>query len=150
MRQRDILIFTLALAPFVGISHAQEPPKLPFTLSKETTAITSPLNPDGTIDYITAINHRWGDNVKPEENAYTAWLETVGTGPGLLSPHTKTKILQLAGAKDIGTIKGIDYPAFLIKKGFTDRMMGSQLNDEINASRQLWNADDFPLLADYL
>jgi hypothetical protein len=45
--------------------------KPPFTISRETTFFTEPVRADGSIDFVAAINERFGKGVKPEENACT-------------------------------------------------------------------------------
>jgi RNA polymerase sigma factor (sigma-70 family) len=40
-----------------------------FTLSKETTYITRPLDNDGYVDYETALNEKLGEGVDPQKNA---------------------------------------------------------------------------------
>jgi hypothetical protein len=42
-----------------------------FTISRETTFFTEPIRADGSIDFVAAINKRFGKGVKPEENACT-------------------------------------------------------------------------------
>ena len=44
-------------------------PKVPFTISKETTRILEPLDADGYPDYIAAINQHCRKGVTPENNA---------------------------------------------------------------------------------
>ncbi|MFP6600890.1 MAG: hypothetical protein VB862_00040, partial [Pirellulaceae bacterium] len=44
--------------------------KLPFTVSKETTRITSPLRKDGYVDYLAAINVLSSRGVTPENNVF--------------------------------------------------------------------------------
>src|SRR5262249_4579359 len=40
-----------------------------FTIAKETTYVTGPVDPDGYVDYETALNERLGKDVTPENNA---------------------------------------------------------------------------------
>jgi hypothetical protein len=40
-----------------------------FTVSKETTYVTGPLDNDGYVDYETALNEKLGDGVDPQKNA---------------------------------------------------------------------------------
>jgi len=42
-----------------------------FTISRETTFFTEPIRVDGSIDFVAAINKKYGKGVKPEENACT-------------------------------------------------------------------------------
>jgi hypothetical protein len=53
-------------APVVA-NGAQEPP---FSVSKETTAITGPLHDDGSVDYVAALNQRHGQGITPENNGF--------------------------------------------------------------------------------
>jgi hypothetical protein len=58
-----LLIVSAAAAAQQGQS------KLPFTLGKETTYITGPLDSDGYVDYETALNERISRGVTPQNNA---------------------------------------------------------------------------------
>jgi hypothetical protein len=40
-----------------------------FTVSRATTFFTKPIRADGSIDFVAAINRRFGQGVKPQENA---------------------------------------------------------------------------------
>ncbi len=55
--------------PPVRIAARQEGTKPKFTLSKETTYITGPLDNDGYVDYETALNEKLGKGVDPQKNA---------------------------------------------------------------------------------
>src|SRR5271170_2678595 len=48
-------------------------------ISYQTTRITSPLRPDGTVDYIAALNQICGKDVTPDNNAVVDLLKAVGT-----------------------------------------------------------------------
>jgi RNA polymerase sigma factor (sigma-70 family) len=49
-----------------------------FTLSKETTYITEPLDKDGYVDYETALNERLGKDITPENNANALLWQALG------------------------------------------------------------------------
>jgi RNA polymerase sigma factor (sigma-70 family) len=55
--------------PPARIPARQERNKPKFTLSKETTYITGPLDNDGYVDYETALNDKLADGVDPQKNA---------------------------------------------------------------------------------
>src|SRR4051794_32228754 len=74
--------------------------KVPFTISKETTAITGPLRADGTVDYVAALNEKYGKGVKPEENGFVKWLEVTGTGEDVIPEKVRTEMLRMCGAKE--------------------------------------------------
>ena len=47
----------------------QHKKELKFTIGKETTYLTGPLDKDGNVDYETALNERLGKDITPEKNA---------------------------------------------------------------------------------
>jgi RNA polymerase sigma factor (sigma-70 family) len=49
-----------------------------FTVSKETTYITGPLDKDGYVDYETALNERIGKNITPEKNVNALLWQALG------------------------------------------------------------------------
>jgi RNA polymerase sigma factor (sigma-70 family) len=55
--------------------------KSKFTLSKETTGITGPLDKDGYVDYETALNEGLREGVTPERNANVLLLKALGPRP---------------------------------------------------------------------
>src|SRR5689334_21952206 len=75
-------------------------PKVPYTISKETTAITSPLRRAGTVDYVTALNAKYNAGVTPENNGFVLWLQVMGTGDTVLSAKTRAELLHMCGAME--------------------------------------------------
>ncbi len=67
--------------------------KIPFTISKETTVATQPLMPDGTVDYVAALNERYGKGATPENNGFVVWLKVVGTE----KLPAKAEVLKMCG-----------------------------------------------------
>ena len=58
----------------------QEKPRKPhFTIGKDTTYFTEPVDKDGYIDYVTAVNERLRRGVTPDNNAvalrFRTWVE---------------------------------------------------------------------------
>ncbi|MHC4402119.1 MAG: hypothetical protein ACYTG0_20805 [Planctomycetota bacterium] len=49
-----------------------------ITVSKETTYLLGPLNADGTVDYVAALNERFGRGVTPENNAAVPLIRAIG------------------------------------------------------------------------
>ena len=68
-----------------------------LVISRETTFLTEPLNPDGTVNYLKAINDRYGKGVTPENNAAVLIVRAVGPG-AMLPPQTCDRALALMGA----------------------------------------------------
>jgi hypothetical protein len=52
-----------------------------FTISKETTYVTGPVDDDGYIDYVAALNERLKEGVTPENNANVLIWKALGPHP---------------------------------------------------------------------
>jgi hypothetical protein len=50
-------------------------------ISRETTRITEPLDDEGHVDYVAALNQRYGAGVTPENNAAVLIVEALGPSP---------------------------------------------------------------------
>src|SRR5436309_9727112 len=68
------LVLSMAAVGAVG---AAEPPRLPYTIARETTIITAPLRADGGPDYVAALNEKFGNGIKSADNGYAAFLRNV-------------------------------------------------------------------------
>ena len=116
---------------------------LPFSVSKETTAITSPLRPDGRPDYVAALNEKYGKGVMPENNGFVVWLKAVGTGENVLDPKIKDKVLKMCGAEETpaGAELWEGYSAYL-KRTKVTRKRGYWMPAGSWAGGELWTAAD--------
>src|SRR5262249_55357870 len=79
-------IFLLLIAAFI---YAAWPGRSTFTVSPETTYVTGPLDKDGYVDYVTALNERLRGNIKPEDNANVLLWQAIGPHPegGNMAPE---------------------------------------------------------------
>jgi hypothetical protein len=80
-----------ATAPSPASQSRPQGLKLPFTLSPETTYITSPLNDDGTPNYVAALNEICSKGVTADNNA--AMLIIPALGPACLDEKFRDEIL---------------------------------------------------------
>jgi internalin A len=141
----------LVINTSAGQTRVGDPAQVLFTVSKETTVITGPLRLDGTVDYVAAINERYGQGVTPENNGFVKWLEVVGTGDNVLSRRGKSRLLQMCGAKEMAAGAEVWEPYGEYMK----RTKGSGNADvkaieELDATRNApWRAEDYPNLARY-
>src|SRR5947209_1626931 len=55
--------------------------KKPFSIAKETTYITEPVDKDGFIDYAAALNDRLSAGVSKENNAVALLCQVFGPNP---------------------------------------------------------------------
>src|SRR5262245_14343689 len=61
--------------------NAGKKPKGKWTVSKETTYVTEPLDKDGYIDYAAALNERLRQGVTPANNANVLLWKAIGPHP---------------------------------------------------------------------
>ncbi|MHC4984226.1 MAG: hypothetical protein ACYTF6_13800, partial [Planctomycetota bacterium] len=69
--------------------------KVNITISKETTYLLGPLNADGTVNYVAAINEIYSKGVTSENNAAILLIKALG--PEFLDPSVRGKVLERLG-----------------------------------------------------
>jgi hypothetical protein len=125
-----------------------------FTISKETTYVTEPLDKDGYIDYARALNQRLRQGVTPENNANVLIWKALGPHPeGATMP---TEFFQWMGIKPPPE-KGeyfIDLNEYLkdhlkidLKSKEAETVAVKQLNHDTYFP---WNAKEHPHMAGWL
>jgi hypothetical protein len=123
-----ILINSMIAVDAIG---AQTPP---FTVSTETTAITGPLRDDGSVDYVAALNQRYGQGVTPENNGFVLWLRVMGTR----EPQSiRKQTLAMCGVPEQTNLG----------PGWTDYTSKTPLDEQ---SMRMWKAEEYPAYAAYL
>ncbi len=75
------LFVVLLFATVVAAAPPDAKPKPKFTLGKDTTYITEPLDKDGYVDYETALNERLRGTITPETNAVVLLMQAIGPKP---------------------------------------------------------------------
>ena len=86
------LALAIAVCVAAGTAAAGEPKNKPvIKISRETTCLTGPLRKDGRVDYLAALNTRYGKGVTPQNNAVVGIIEALGA-QGL---HKKTRAATL-------------------------------------------------------
>jgi hypothetical protein len=133
----------------------KDPPKKPrgkFTIGKDTTYVTGPLDKDGYVDYAAALNERLGKGVTPANNANVLLWKALGPRPeGKLMP---AEFFQLMGI-DAPPEKG-DYVIGLttylkdhLKIDSAEEI--DQIQDQLSrAVKRPWTPKDYPQLAEWL
>jgi hypothetical protein len=127
-------------------------PRGKFTVSKETTFVTGPVDADGFIDYPAALNDRLGQGVTAETNANVLIWRALGPHPeGATMPAEFFRLLGIDPPPEQGDYF-IDigrYAQDQLKLGpgpatqeFLDRLQG--------ATRRPWTAQEDPQLAGWL
>ncbi len=94
--RRTALLATFAFCLATGATIAAEPGKKPvITISRKTTHLTAPLRKDGRVDYLAALNARYGKGVTPQTNAVVGIIEALG--PDGLDEKTRPALLKALG-----------------------------------------------------
>ena len=144
-----LIIFLLALALLV---YAAWPGHSTFTISQETTYITSPLDKDGYPDYVTALNERLRGDITPETNANVLIWQVLGPRPeGANMPPEYFQWLGVPEPPEQGEywVMWDKHLEERLKKEFRERL--PELNDRRDrAAKWPWQKKDEPELADWL
>jgi beta-lactamase regulating signal transducer with metallopeptidase domain len=145
------LAATLLALTLPAWSQATATPKVPFSISKQTTVLTEPLLPDGTPDYVAAFNAKYGKNVTPENNGFIPFLKIHGTSFAFPDAKTRPEILKLLGTQESPPNEPhfSSFAAYLTTHPSSIKPEDG-FNILIDAERQLWTPADHPELADYL
>src|SRR6266478_1566333 len=123
-----------------------------FTISKETTYVTGPLDKDGYIDYAAALNEQLGKGVTPENNANVLIWKAIGPIHG--SKKMPAEFFQLMGIPEPPE-KGeylIELSQYLRKHLKTeDPEELQEIDDQLTRSTQRpWSIQQYPKLASWL
>jgi hypothetical protein len=127
-------------------------PKPKFTISKETTYVTGPLDKDGYIDYVTALNQKLSQGVTPENNANVLLWKAFGPRPDdLPMPEAFYKWLGIPEPPEKG-----DY--FIGERRFAKEHLKIKNDDDIYnfyeevdlATARPWTPQQYPNVAAWL
>ena len=118
-------------AAAAAVNAAQTPP---FTVSKETTAVTGPLLDDGSVDYVGALNQRYGQGVTPENNGFVLWLRVMGSR---IPQSIRKQSLTLSGLPEQTNLG----------PGWADYNNKTPLDDQ---PIRMWKPQEYPAYAAYL
>jgi hypothetical protein len=123
-----------------------------FTISRETTCVTGPVDKDGYIDYEKALNEILRKSVTPQNNAAVLFYKALGPRPGgEEAPKVLFTWLQIPAPPSKG-----DY--FITLEQYAKEQAGENWQalkeklelEEDKASVRHWAVKEFPDLADWL
>lgn len=151
MRTTLSVLFLLAIISVTfGGAGPERKPK--FTVSKETTYLTEPVDKDGFLDYAAALNDRLSKGVKPEDNAVVVFCQVFGPRPeGAKMSPTFYKRLGIKEPAEKG-----EYLQYVIRFASEhlkiDTPEGRQeiLDQSDQAREKPWTGPQFPVLAQWL
>ncbi|HLW65872.1 MAG TPA: hypothetical protein VKS79_11170 [Gemmataceae bacterium] len=136
----------------IGLLYAAWPGSSTFTVSPETTYATGPIDKEGYVDYVTAVNERLRGNIKPEENANVLIWQALGPHPeGANMPAEYFEWLGAPQPSEAGEY-WVSFISFLtdhLKEDFPLRR--DELYDrEARAMKWPWLLEDEPQIAEWL
>ena len=65
----------------MALAWAMWPSRSTFTVGTETTYVTGPLDKQGYVDYVAALNERLREGITPENNANVLIWQALGPRP---------------------------------------------------------------------
>jgi hypothetical protein len=131
------LFFTTSLGPLEHHGH----PHLLLTVNTQTTFVTEPLDENGYVDFVGAINERARDGVTIENNAALLFCKA-GLGRAELQPELLGQFTEMIGGNPFSGIE----KSFQSIGTMSDEER-SQLEESLGKP---WSADQFPLVAKWL
>ncbi len=123
-----------------------------FTLSKETTYITEPLDKDGYVDYETALNERLGKDITQENNANALLWQALGPNlDGRTVLPEFFRLLKVPTPPERGEyFVGISQYATGELKLKPDEQIRELYTQQSWAAKRPWVALDYPQIAAWL
>ena len=130
---------------------SEEKPVPKFSIDRETTYVTGPLDSEGYINYVAALNERLGQGITPDKNANALLWKALGPRPGgERMPPEYFKALGIEEPPEHG-----DY--FIGLRSFVKDHLNLNSgeweavdNQHDNASQRAWAARDYPHIAAWL
>jgi hypothetical protein len=152
MRRRRLwsAVLGILLSLAVSLIIAAWPGSSTFTVGKETTYITGPLDKHGYPDYVTALNQRIGKGITPENNANVLIWQAIGPKPeGATLPDEYFRWLGIAPPPEDGEylVSWDKYRKQRLQKFIKDNPDYALPTD---VPTKPWSANDFPEIADWL
>jgi hypothetical protein len=148
-----VAVGLLAWAAGFAQADGEKKRKPNFTVSKETTYVTGPLDKEGYVDYAAALNERLGKGVTPDTNANVLIWKALGPRPdgARRMPAEFFKLMGMEEPPEQGDYY-IDLRRFLrdhlkIEDSEAVKSIDGQLS---LAARYPWTAKDHPQLAEWL
>ena len=150
-RKRRKLKITLIVIALIGtyFIYAHWPRPNTFTISPDTTVISGPVNPDGTINYTQYLADHFSDGVTPDNNGAVQLVRAFG--PELFKEEIRAASLSQLGL----TEDELPGPFFTSLQDYCEATIGEtppedayELLDRLTESP--WTADEFPQAAEWL
>ena len=150
-RKRRRLKIVLTVICLIGayFVYAHWPRESTFTIGPDTTVISGPLNPDGTINYVQYLVDRYSEGVTRDNNG--AVLLAQALGPDLFDEDIRAEALRELGL----TEAELSGPFFQNLADFRNaRPPDASLRETFDLLHELiarpWTSEEFPEVAEWL
>jgi len=142
-------VFLLSLSASSGAICASQPAsgtqddRISIKISRDTTYFLGPLRPDGMVDYVAALNQRYGKGVTKKNNAAVLLIEAVG--PSFVDAPIRKQVLAHIGLADLRA----DGEYFIPWESFSggEKDVSGQLDKAMEGP---WSSQDHPRVAAWL
>jgi len=137
----------------VPLAAADPPaPKPKFPVGRDTTYVTGPLDKDGYIDYVAALNERLAEGVTADTNANVLIWKALGPKyDGQSQPAAFFKRMGVDPPPEAGDYFVEPGPFVRDRLGIADPDAARRLQGQFQAATSRpWTAKEFPQLADWL
>ncbi len=151
MNASRALLIVLGFSTAVFADEAPKKAKPKFTISKETTFITEPLDKDGYPDYAAALNAMLGKGVTPENNANVLIWKALGPRPeGKPMPPEFFKLMGMDEPSEKGEYF-VDLARFLRDNPKIDPNEWSAIFDHMrDLAHRTWKTQESPHIVSWL
>ncbi len=126
-----------------------QPEPIPIRPAVDTTWLTQPLHPDGTVNYIARVNEKYGQGIRPEDNAASELL--ICCAPPEVGPSQREILARRMGLQVAPS--AIDFPLPLIEyptRPSTDDSSTRLLSSLRRASHGPWDPSEHPELREWI
>lgn len=127
--------------------------KIPYpTLSKQTTVLTEPIDEEGFVDYLTALNNRTAEGVTPENNFEIVFREVMGDRNLEEIAEEYYRLLGVAPSNDSEN-RFLSLDDYLLEKypGDSNKSERSKFRNQLyELQSKPWSEAEHPLCAEWL
>jgi len=149
-RQQSLALDDKASPPAAKLApHQPQKPKPRISISKKTTHLVEPLDRDGYVDYVAALNQKASQGVTPENNAGVLLVRAFGANE--LQPTDRERFYKLLGIEPLREPGAylVDFAEFA-KDRLGRALTKKELDDFFRSMHEPWSSADWPLLADWV
>ena len=140
----------LLLATTFSTLSAEERAKPKITISKETTFITGPLNAEGGLDFVAAINQRCSKGITIENNAAVPFWRAVG--PKHIDKKVRRRYFELLGIDEPSETGDYLVPLsdFLAGRSDDEKQREDAYNQFKRSQERPWTKEQLPAITEFL